>query len=226
MDAAKRERREAELRGWGLRPRQDAPERASQNSPSMRDTLPYYWLYLVIGAPYLILAWVYGFGPSFKTGAASFFICGAIIAAAGENLIDQVKDGFARLRASLKSRQLNIPVVSAAVSLGFLGWNMYFAVADKTVKHPSIDWVQIVVFICAAIYLPPMRFMFTEFSIGVAPSDGAASAAGAQAPASPATPALVSGPTPSPAQQSLMAGGEPGADHSGNPTGQTGQSPS
>jgi hypothetical protein len=39
---------------------------------------------------------------------------------------------------------------------------MYFAVADKTVRHPSVDWVQVAVFTASALVLPQARFAFTE----------------------------------------------------------------
>jgi hypothetical protein len=38
---------------------------------------------------------------------------------------------------------------------------MYFAVADKEVPHSSVDWVQVTVFIVAAMFLPQARFAFT-----------------------------------------------------------------
>jgi hypothetical protein len=123
-----------------------------------------WWLYPAIGIPYLILGWWGGFGASFKSGAASAFMCGAIIAALGENIFDHVKDGFSRFRAVLKSKSAETYSASFAfaVALGFFFWNMYFATADKAIHHSLVDWVQVVVFIVAATCLPQARFAFTE----------------------------------------------------------------
>jgi hypothetical protein len=122
-----------------------------------------YWLYPAIGIPFVILGWWGGFGAAFQSGAASAFMCGAIIAALGECLFENWKDGFTRFKAMVKTpgkdRAAAIFAVVLATTFFFL--NMYFAVADKKVPHPAVDWIQVTVFIVTAVFLPQARFAFT-----------------------------------------------------------------
>ena len=121
------------------------------------------WIYPAIGIPFLILGWWGGFGAAFQSGAASAFMCGAIIAALGECAFENWKDGFAHAKAMIKAKGKDRGMAFFAVILAtaFFLANMYFAVADKTALHPSVDWVQVTVFIVAAAFLPQARFAFT-----------------------------------------------------------------
>lgn len=132
--------------------------------------LPSFWVYLVIGIPFVILGVWGGFGESFRTGAASAFMCGAVAAAFGEAGIEWARDKIPAFmlpgsrKAVVKSGEaLSPPVVTYKVgavvlALGFFAWNMYFAVADKRIQHPTIDWIQIIVFISAAFYAANVRW--------------------------------------------------------------------
>ena len=37
------------------------------------------------------------------------------------------------------------------IAAGMFAWNMYFAVADKTVRLPTVDWVQVLAFVLGLI---------------------------------------------------------------------------
>lgn len=120
-----------------------------------------FWLYPAIGIPFVILGAWGGFGPAFQGGAASAFMCGAIVAALGECAIDNWKDGFTRFKATRGKARIGAFFALTLVS-GFFWWNMYYAVADKTAVHPSVDWVQVTVFLVTAAFLPQARFAFTD----------------------------------------------------------------
>lgn len=147
-----------------------------KNFFSDRDNLTNSYMYLVVGIPFVILALVRGWGAVFQSGEASAFIAGAIVAGIGELVIEQGKNGFSDVKSSFsnfKATFASSPAPSrdadadefiwAFVAVaGFLAWNLYFAVADESVQHPTVDWVQIVAFILAAIMLPAARFAFSS----------------------------------------------------------------
>jgi hypothetical protein len=123
------------------------------------------WLYSVVGIPFLILVIVGGWGNEFRSGDASAFMCGAIIAAFAENILEQIDQRIMHRKENggnvykRKERQLQIFGVSivAIYLVGSLIWNGYFAVADKAIVHPSVDKVQIVVFFATFALLPLFR---------------------------------------------------------------------
>ena len=123
-----------------------------------------YWLWPAIAIPFGILGLWGGFGRAFETGAASAFMCGAIIAALGECLFDNWKVGFTRFKAT-RGKEQSSAFFALALAIGFFWWNMYYAVADKTAVHASVDWVQITAFLVTAYSLPMARFAFTDMRI-------------------------------------------------------------
>jgi hypothetical protein len=120
-----------------------------------------YWLWPAIGIPFVILGFWGGFSPAFQSGAASAFMCGAIIAALGECLIDNYKNGFRRRFKATTGTQRYAAFGALILSAIFFFWNMYYAVADKK-PHSGVDTAQVIVFLVAAAYLPQARFAFTE----------------------------------------------------------------
>lgn len=122
-----------------------------------------YWMYPAIGIPFLILGWWGGFGAAFQSGAASAFMCGAIIAALAECAFENWKDGFTHLKVMVKTpgKTRAAAFFAVIIATAFFFLNMYFAVADKKVPHPAVDWVQVIVFVLAAMFLPQARFAFT-----------------------------------------------------------------
>jgi len=127
------------------------------------------YLYLVVGIPFVILGALGGWGKVFQSGGAAAFISGAIVAGIGELVIEQGRDGFSGVKAILPGSRSpdrdseGQEIIGAFVVVaGLLIWNMYFAVADKYVQHPTVDWVQIVAFILAAVMLPGLRFAFSS----------------------------------------------------------------
>jgi hypothetical protein len=136
---------------------------ASTGTIGVRETTIFaYWLYPVIGIPFVILGLWGGFSPAFQTGAASAFMCGAIVAALGECAIDNYKGRFARFKAARGKERFG-GFLALALAVIFFFWNMYYAVADhKTAGHPGVDSAQVTVFLVAAAFLPQARFAFTD----------------------------------------------------------------
>jgi hypothetical protein len=120
-----------------------------------------YWIWPAIAVPFLILGWWGGFSPAFQSGAASAFICGAIIAAVGECLIDNYKNGFRRRFKATTGTQRYAAFGALILAAIFFFWNMYYAVADKK-PHSGVDTAQVIIFLVAVAYLPQARFAFTE----------------------------------------------------------------
>ncbi len=133
------------------------------------------WLPVVVGVPYAILGLVGGFGNSFRSGEASTFICGALVAAVGETLIEQGKNESSwlkKLRQVARANSKISKIISSEVfwfgfvgipALGILAWNMYFALQDKTVSYPPIDWLQVVAFASALVQLTSVRFFLSDY---------------------------------------------------------------
>jgi hypothetical protein len=150
----------------------EAGEPGDTGTAKSLSPIAFIWIYVVIGIPYIILGLVGGFGTSFRSGDASTFMCGAIIAAVGENLIGQAENGFPRFRKPKPgtcpgSRARGIVSLHVAyfviLTLGTLAWNLYFAVQDKTVHYPPLDWVQILAFYSAATSLVTLRFILSDY---------------------------------------------------------------
>jgi hypothetical protein len=111
------------------------------------------WLIGVVGLPFIILVALSGWDDTFRSGDASAFISGAVIAALAENIIERVKEHTLNPRTSVDL----ITAVMTIYAIGFLVWNGLFAVADKSFQHPSVDWVQVVAFFVTAFSLPLVR---------------------------------------------------------------------
>jgi hypothetical protein len=165
----------------------DRPGKSNVDLSSEINMLPYLWLYAAIGFPLLILGIRDGWGYLFRSGDAAAFIVGAIFGALVENIIELSPGKFALLKkvlsglrgSSSKSeddrlvstivRVIRYYIIVALfsyyiVALVFLGWNIVFSFSDLTVHHPSVDWVQIVVFFIPLCLLPIIRFIFTAES--------------------------------------------------------------
>jgi hypothetical protein len=124
------------------------------------------WIYLVIGIPFLILVLIGGWATEFRSGNASAFMCGAIVAAAAENFIERVTEWAKRVTGELKDsdeaqdeKESHAVGVTVLISyfVGLFTWNAYFAVADKSVQYPTADWVQILAFFLTVATLPLFR---------------------------------------------------------------------
>lgn len=131
--------------------------------------LPFVWVYLVIGIPLVILGFRDGWGPLFKSGEAAAFMCGAIVGALVENIIEQVPDKFAALKKAFSHPLKSIDETGMndlewyIAAFVLLAWNMYYAFSDTTVKSPGWDWVQLFIFVMTLGLLPLARFVFTAY---------------------------------------------------------------
>jgi len=102
------------------------------------------WVVVVCGVPYVIYGLLEGFPDTFRSGGASLFVCIAIAAALGESLVGLAMKAFTRRPVGHIDREEVVGLY--VLSIGFFAWNMYFAVADKTVRIQTVDWVQILIF--------------------------------------------------------------------------------
>ena len=121
-----------------------------------------FWLYPAIAIPFGILGAWGGFGEAFEGGGASAFMCGAIVAAVGECVFDNFKDGFRVRFKATKGERRYAAIFALALVSGFFWWNMSYAVADRTAAHPGVDAAQVIAFIITALFLPQARFAFTQ----------------------------------------------------------------
>lgn len=136
---------------------------AETDRPDNRQTVIFtFWLYPAIGIPFAILGAWGGFGQAFQGGGASAFMCGAIVAAVGECVIDNYKNGFTSRFKATKGEQRFAAFLALALVSGFFWWNMAYAVADRTALRPGVDAAQVTAFIVTALVLPQARFAFTE----------------------------------------------------------------
>ena len=147
------------------------PRAFGRKAKTGAEGLPYTWLYLVVGVPYAIFLINGGWAEPFRTGAATAFIAGVTITAVGENIIVQyLDDKFAKATAPMRSSssELRFDVVSIFIAvLALLGWLLYYAVTQKSVPHPTVDFVQIIAFFLICAYLPYVRFALTEYELSL-----------------------------------------------------------
>ena len=73
-------------------------QRNEEEGPISRGALPYAWLYIVVGGPFLILGLTGGWSKAFETGAAAAYISGAALTAIGENLLERNQEHLASLK--------------------------------------------------------------------------------------------------------------------------------
>jgi hypothetical protein len=151
---------------------EDQPKSAHRDSTPellLKFLLPFIWFYIVIGIPFVILGVKHGWGYLFKSGDAAAFMCGAIVAALAENIIEQIPDKFAALKHEFTRISKSIDETGMTdvqwymAALVFLGWNLYYAFSDGTAGHTGWDWVQLVVFFMPVGLLPLVRFVFTAY---------------------------------------------------------------
>jgi hypothetical protein len=126
----------------------------------------YLWLLFVVILPYLIYGFAEeSFAATFRSGGASLFICIALIAAIGEGVVKVLDQAFSHEPIGpLDSDSL---VAWYVIGTALFAWNMYFAVADKTVRVPSVDWVQIVAFVLGLIAAGYARWATDETLIAL-----------------------------------------------------------
>lgn len=88
--------------------RADARRREERERLGNRAVL---WAYVVIGIPFLVLVLTGGLTDEFKSGDASAYISGAMVATIAENIFHQAESGFSRLKdllAILKTKPGNV----------------------------------------------------------------------------------------------------------------------
>ena len=137
--------------------------------------LPFAWAYIVVGLPFtLLIAWG-SWTATFRTGAASAYMVGAVIAALGELVIDQAADRFSAItqafacRSGVKSanpkrvQEFRILIGFAALlGVSCMGLNGYFAVQDRIESQSSVSSIQYAAFVFAFCMLPVIRFPFAK----------------------------------------------------------------
>jgi hypothetical protein len=126
------------------------------------------WFCLAAVAPFVILALIGGWGETFQSGDASAYILGAIVVCVAESIFQQKDDNFATLKRYWSKSSHWGPRYSVSLSafgaIVLFTWNMYFAIHDRHVGTPSVDWVQILIFCIALFSLPGIRFTATPYS--------------------------------------------------------------
>src|SRR5436190_193353 len=122
----------------------------------------YAYTLLVIVIPLVIL----GLTGDLSISAGAAFMVGLLVAVLGENLLDQIIDGFSRLRRAFRDswtqhteylgkdeKALYNYMGAWITGLGLLGWNMYF-VGAAPLKEGTYDWVPLLAFFLAFILAP------------------------------------------------------------------------
>lgn len=161
----------------------DAP--SSTQKMLLQDQVTNWTVYAVV-VPFILLVLIGGWGETFESGDASAYIVGAVIVATVENIFRQREDGFAAFRklisstvkedvdASTRSSWSDL-AQNLLIAIGCTAWNLYYAVHDRRVSHPTVDWVQILLFFASVGILSMVRFAGTEYDdSGVAPEGDSA----------------------------------------------------
>jgi hypothetical protein len=137
--------------------------------------MQYNWLTAAVLVPFGLLILIGGWGATFRKGAASIFIVGVAITCIAESAFQQLGPNPEPLeiirRYFLKrppSSSDGIRIDSSVTTMAFLSiviitWNMYFAIHDTQIAHPTVDYVQIVAFFGSLCLLPTVRFSGTEY---------------------------------------------------------------
>jgi hypothetical protein len=130
---------------------------------------PSGWFFIAIVAPFIILVLVGGWGETFQSGDASAYIVGAVIVCVAESILQQREDNFATLKRYWNNRRSQWgPLYSVALApvcgIAIFIWSIYFAIHDRHVGTPTVDWVQILFFFISLPALASIRFTATPYS--------------------------------------------------------------
>jgi len=132
------------------------------------------WTAYAVFMPFILFVLIGGWGSTFESGDASAYIVGAVVVAVVENIFQQREDGFAAFRrlmsgaakadvdASTKSSWGEI-AQKLLIAAGCTAWNLYYAIHDRHVSHPTVDWVQILLFFASLGILSAVRFTGTAY---------------------------------------------------------------
>jgi tetratricopeptide (TPR) repeat protein len=134
---------------------------------------PRYWAWLAttLWVPFSLLVIFKGWDDVFSGGDASLYISGAAMVAIVENLIQQKDDDFEvfierhklrRLGRSEGKKPRRYSESYALIGLALVIWNFSFALTNGRVSDAKADWVQVVAFAIATLYLPSVRFFGTS----------------------------------------------------------------
>lgn len=161
----------------------DAP--TSAQKMLLQDQVTNWTVYAVV-VPFILLVLIGGWGDTFQSGDASAYIVGAAIVATVENIFRQREDGFTSFRrlmsraaredvdANTRSSWSNL-AQNLLIAAGCTVWNLYYAIHDRRVSHPTVDWVQILLFFASVGILSVVRFAGTEYDdSGVVPEGDSA----------------------------------------------------
>jgi hypothetical protein len=150
----------------------DAP--SSTQESLLQDQVSNWTVYAVV-LPFILLILIGGWGATFESGDASAYIVGAAIVAIVENVFQQREDNFRAFRKLLSSvgredtdadstgiSWSNL-VQNLLIAIGCTAWNLYYAIHDRRVSRPTVDWVQILLFFASVGILSMVRFAGTEY---------------------------------------------------------------
>lgn len=127
------------------------------------------WFVPAAVVPFIILVLIGGWGEMFQSGDASAYIVGAVVVCFAESIFQLREDNFATLKkywSELSTYWGALFDVGLGVFAGLVlfVWNIYFAIHDRHVVTPSVDWVQVLVFFISMFYLPGIRFTATPYA--------------------------------------------------------------
>jgi hypothetical protein len=143
----------------------------SQQIQTVKD-IQFNWLLAAVIVPFVLLILIGGWGATFRSGDASAYIVGAVIVCVAESALQQLGPNPEPLKATLKYFLKNVDsgveintsaATIAALAISLAAWNIYFAIHDRHVAVPTVDWVQIVVFFFSLCILQFIRFSGTEY---------------------------------------------------------------
>jgi hypothetical protein len=141
------------------------------------------WTVFAVVVPFILLVLIGGWGGTFESGDASAYIVGAAIVAIVENIFQQREDGFRAFRKLLSSvGSEDADAGSTGISwsdlaqnfliaIGCTAWNLYYAIHDRRVSRPTVDWVQILLFFASLGILSMVRFAGTDYDDSIAAPD-------------------------------------------------------
>jgi len=160
---------------------EDIPDEPTTTQVMLLEDQVGYWYVFAGLLPFILLVLIGGWNETFKSGDASAYVVGAIIVGITENFFQQREDDFATFRRLLSSfRKENVKagnsslrgtfVQNLLIAVGCTVWNLYYAVHDRRVSNPTVDWVQILLFSASLGALAIVRFAGTDWDeFGLSP---------------------------------------------------------
>jgi hypothetical protein len=144
------------------------PEVPTKHQIETLDSAQSSWLVFAAVIPFVILVLIGGWRDMFQSGDASAYVLGAVVVCFVESIFQQREDNFETLkrywsRSSYWGPRFSVRL-GAFVGVTVFIWNIYFAIHDRHVGTPSVDWVQILVFFISLLSLPGVRFTATPYS--------------------------------------------------------------